>query len=177
MKQATDIREHISYWKGSTGHHAAVPRQSSISARPIHLGPAPSRLRRGEEVAEQPPAKRWKVVLGQAKTQVSKRRARLRRQCLTVAYRHTAKAARIALGYTRLITFLIRLSRTMLFRKAALPNGVLKRFVHDRRFALFTRRCGAYLYQRCSATGRSASGSPNANPNGKQYMNERMRIT
>ncbi|MEC3879135.1 hypothetical protein [Parapedobacter sp. 10938] len=113
---------------------------TAIGAELYHPGPALPRPQRGDGGADQVKAKGWKALVKRAKAKVTAWQAQIRRYYLARMRKHVALTTRRTFGFVRLIAFIIHISRRMLFRKTALPYGMLTQVVHDRRFALFRRR-------------------------------------
>ena len=113
---------------------------TAISAGLHHPGPALPRLQCSDGGTEQtrPTCRRWLTNWVQAK--VTRWRTQIRRYYPTRMSKHVALVTHGTFRYIRLIGFIVRIPRRILFRSSALPFGVVNRFVHDCRFAGFRRR-------------------------------------
>ncbi|WP_257667204.1 hypothetical protein [Parapedobacter tibetensis] len=116
-------RTNTRYGKGSIGDHAAVPPQASDG-----------------EAGHTPAGKAWVVWSKRIRAKVKLWKAQIHRYYLKLMRKHVALTSRLTFGYVRLITFVISVSRRLLFRKPALPYGAINVSAHDRRYALFRRR-------------------------------------
>ncbi|SFC84227.1 hypothetical protein SAMN05421747_13514, partial [Parapedobacter composti] len=101
--------------------------------------------------AEHPPANRWKALVIRIKTKVNWWQAQIHRYYLTPMRRQMALITQLTFSYIRLVAFAIGVSRASLFRKPALPSGLIQVFVHDRRNAVFRRRAvsGTWRHHQC----------------------------
>src|SRR5690606_28541242 len=113
---------------------------TAIGADVYHPGPAVPRQQRGDGGAEQVPAKGWKALVRRVIAKVTAWQAQIRGYYLARMREHVALTTKRTFRFVRLVVFIIRISRRMLFRRPAVPFGVLTQVVHDRRFALFRRR-------------------------------------
>lgn len=138
MKTAREANKYTRYSKGSAEYDAAVPAQPGDG----RSGGA------GDGGVEQPPANRWKALIIRINAKVMRWQAQIHRYYLKLMRRHVALVIRRTFGYVRLIVFLIGVLRRLLFRRPALPYGVIHASVHDCRDALFRRRAVKKAFRR-----------------------------
>lgn len=110
---------------------------TAISAHTRYPGPTLPRPQRSDGGKGQPSATRWKGWVKRINKNVKQWLAQIRREYLKLLRSHLALTTTLTFGYVRLITFLIGVSRRILQSQPALPYGLVTRFVHDRRYALF----------------------------------------
>jgi len=113
---------------------------TAISATRNHPGTALPRQQCGDGDAELSPATGRKALARRVKVKVKQWQAKIHRYYLARMRKYVALTTKRAFRSVRLIAFIIGVLRRLLFRKSALPYGIINRIVHNRRFALFRRR-------------------------------------
>src|SRR5699024_9945976 len=98
---------------------------TAMSADRYYPGTALPRQQCGDGDAELSPAKGRKALARRVKAKVKHWQAKIHRYYLARMRRHVALTTSRTFVYIRLFNFIVRISRTMLFRKTALPFGAI----------------------------------------------------